>query len=131
RVVHVVVEHVAIRTIRARHVRKRQTLPEGALAGLIRCVSNVVGAGASGPVIAPDVVQVEPVPDFMGRSPTKRGVEREGSDGAKRAEVAGYPLDSGWHAGKGSITKGAIRIVHNPDVQVLCNIPRIVSPGGG
>ena len=68
-VVHVVHEHVTVWAVAARDLRKSRHA--GVRAGLIGGVGDVVGAGAAGTVVAPDVVQVQPVTDLVGSSATQ------------------------------------------------------------
>ena len=64
-IVHVVHEHVAVGSVVAGDVRERRRA--GVSSRLIGRVRHVVRARTAGAVIAPDVVEVQPMADFVGR----------------------------------------------------------------
>ena len=100
------------------------------LAALVGRIGHVIGATTAGAVVAPDVVEVEPMADFMGRRAPQ--VERwcRRADRAEGGIADDHAIGGCRAAGKLGITQQAAGELADPDVEIPIGRPGIQPAGG-
>lgn len=128
-VIHVVHEHVAVRAIVAADVREAGHTGVGA--ALVRGVGHIVSTAAAVAVVAPDMVQVEPVADLVRRGAAQVERRRDAADRAESGTQDHHAIGLRRTAGELRIAEQAATQLANPDVQVTCSRPGIHAAAGG
>ena len=129
-IVHVVHEQVATRPVAARHMWEYRLAEIGP--GRIGRVGDQIVSRATATVIAPDMAEVEPVPDFMGGGPAMViGRESGGRSNGAEGRVQNYHTVCRCRPTRElCIAKQSLPEFAHPKIEVFRRIPSVGTAGG-